>query len=450
MAYRRSEQRKAARERNAGSAPRSRPSSKPAPEGGRRQAWTRVARSRADAVAGRLSASVAGSLAAAWGAVLTLLVVGAVVVTSWVLGAGSGSISDAIHASGIFWLASHQIPITMSDAQISVIPMGLVIVPAWMLWRAGRWATRRSGACEWSEVRISIAMAAGVYGTVGLLVSSVVSDATSSVSSIWALLGTAIFAAIVYGAASVEEAKLWPTLLDRFSAEFRLRFRSAAVGVCTIAGGAALLFAFSMAWHFATGLTILDALAPGLIGNVLLFLLGVAYLPNLIIWASAFTLGTGFAVGVDSGVSPFGVTAGQVPSLPALAAVPDAVPSWMPIVLIIPLIAGALMMRRYSREEPLIIRDRYNAIVRAVIAGLAAAMVFVACWFASGSLGNGAMSQLGPSAYKTALAAFVLLFIGGYLGDIIRLAVSNIQARRSVKQIDVRDKARDFIDINQL
>lgn len=449
MAYRRSEQRKAARERSAGSAPRGRGASKPTPEGGRRQAWTRVARSRADAVAGRLSASVAGSLAAAWGAILTLLVVGAIVITAWVLGAGSGSITDAIHASGIFWLASHQIPITMGEATISVIPFGLVVVPGWMLWRAGRWATRRSAACEWSEVRVSIAMAAGVYGTLGLLVSSVVSDETSSVSSIWALIGTGIFAALVYGAAAVHEAKLWPTLIDRFPAEFRLRFRSALVAVCTVACAATALFAFSLAWHFADGLTIFDILAPGFIGNILLFVLGVAYLPNLIVWASSFTFGTGFALGVDTGISPFGADPASVPALPALAAAPESVPAWMPVVLLIPLFAGALAIRRYS-PEPLYLRSRQNLIIRCSIAGLGAAVVLVACWFASGSLGVNAMSQLGPSPFKTALAAFGLFLIGGYAGDIYRMIRNWWKARRADREIDVRDKADQILDIHHL
>ena len=127
MAYRRAEQRTSARRSRSG----------PAPEGGSRQAWTRVARSRADAVADRLSGPVAGAFAAGWSAILTLLMVGALIVVAWVLGAGTGSITDAMHISGISWLATHLIPISVPDGSISALPMGFVIIPGWLLWRAG-------------------------------------------------------------------------------------------------------------------------------------------------------------------------------------------------------------------------------------------------------------------------------------------------------------------------
>ena len=92
-----------------------------------------MARSRADTDADRLSAPIAGAFAAGWSAILTLLMVGSVVAVAWVLGAGSGSITDAMNVSGISWLATHLISISVPDGSISALPIGFVLIPGWLL-----------------------------------------------------------------------------------------------------------------------------------------------------------------------------------------------------------------------------------------------------------------------------------------------------------------------------
>ena len=288
MAYRRAEQRKAARrDSGSGSRPPTRSRSGPAPEGGTRQAWTRVARSRADAVADRLSAPIAGAFAAGWSAILTLLMVGSVVAVAWVLGAGSGSITDAMNVSGISWFATHLISISVPDGSISALPMGFVLIPGWLLWRAGSWAARRSGACLWQDIRPLVGIGAGVYATIALLVATATANEAASVSPAAAIIGAGLFAVVVFGGGATREAGLWPSIVDRFSPHVRLRLRAGLVSFGVIVAGAGVTLAVSLALHFSTGLTILETLSPGLIGNILLFLLGIAYLPNALIWASS-------------------------------------------------------------------------------------------------------------------------------------------------------------------
>ncbi len=449
MAYRRLEQRKAARrQQSAGSRPPTRTSSTSAPEGGRRQAWTRVVRSRTDAVAARLSSPVAGSLAAGWSAILTLLAVGAVVVMAWVLGAGSGSITDAMHVSGISWLAAHQIPISIPQGSLSELPFGFVLIPGWLLWRAGQWATRRSGACLWRDVRSTVAMAAGVYATIGLLVATATASDEVSVSPFFALMGTGVFALLVFGGGASREAGLWPSIADRLTVAMRRRIRGALVAVVAVAFCAALLLAVSLALHFSDSLTVLDALSPGLVGNVLLLVLVVAYLPNAIVWASSYLFGTGFAVGQGTEVSPFAVDVGAVPAFPLLTAIPESAQPWMPVVLLVPLIAGALGTR-VGRAVPLKLLDTRDLVERVWVAGIGAVVVAVATFIASGSLGSGSLTDLGPNAALTALAAFLLFFVGGVLGDALRHASRWIRQRRGIDSIDVRDESKDFLGVSK-
>lgn len=439
MAYRRAEDRKRARRSRSG----------PAPEGGSRQAWTRVALSRADAVAQRLSGPVAGAFAAGWSAILTLLAVGAVIAVAWILGAGSGSITDAMHVSGISWLATHLIPVSVPEGSISALPMGFVLIPGWLLWRAGEWAARRSGACLWQDVRPMVGIGAGVYATIALFVATSTANDAASVGPLSAAIGAGVFALVVFGAGATKEAGLWSSIVDRFTPKSRIRMRAGLIAFGTILAGSAVVLAVSLAIHFSTGLTILDALAPGLIGNLLLFILGLAYLPNAVIWTSSFVLGPGFAVGQGTTVSPFGVEIGAVPAFPLLGAVPEQSSSWMPIVLFIPLFAGGIAMSMMSGKRPLATFDRESMIERAWVAGFAAALMLIASWFAGGGLGSGRLVEVGPNAFYVAGATFVLVLLGGILCDQLRRLRNWRADRKASRPVDLRDKAGDILDVGR-
>lgn len=450
MAYRRAEQRKAARrDAGSGSRPPTRSRSGPAPEGGTRQAWTRVARSRADAVADRLSGPIAGAFAAGWSAVLTLLMVGSLIAVAWVLGAGSGSITDAMNVAGISWLATHLITISVPDGSISALPMGFVLIPGWLLWRAGSWAARRSGACVWQDVRPMIGIGAGVYATVALLVATATANEAASVSPVAAIIGAGAFALLVFGGGATREAGLWPSIVDRFSPHTRLRLRAGLVSFGVILTGAAVALAVSLALHFSTGLTILETLSPGLVGNVLLFILGLAYLPNALIWSSSFVVGPGFAAGQDTIVSPFAVNAGAVPAFPLLGGIPEAASSWMPVLLLVPLIAGGLGMALISGKRPVPVLTKQGQLERLWVSGIAALVMFGGCWLAGGGLGSGRMAYLGPNALYSALATFALTYVGGILCDQSRRVRNWWSSRRALRSVDLREQSNDILDVGR-
>lgn len=377
-------------------------------------------------------------MTAAWSAVLSFLTVGAILVFAWVLGAGSGTVTDIIGVSGTMWLACHLIPVTIPDGTISALPLGLVVIPGWHLWRAGRWATRRSGACHWSEIGQMVFVGVSVYATIALLVSSITASDEASVSALWAVLGTATIALLFFGAGTVKEAGLFPSLTARVSPTFRRRLRGAIAGIATVACAAALLVATSLAIHFSTSLTLLGVLSPGLIGNILLFILGLAYLPNVLIWAMAFVLGSGFAVGESTVVSPFGFEVAGVPSFPLFAAIPDGYSSYYLAVLVVPLVAGAVVNRVASPRTALRIRSAAALRERVWLAGLPAVAMFGLAWLAMGSLGINLMAVVGSNPLYVAFNTFVLFFVGGVLGDCIRRCG---EYRRDRSTVDVTDRS---------
>lgn len=425
-----------------------RPHSGPAPQGGRRTAWTRVARSRADAVAARLSTSTAGAFAAGWSAILTLLAVGAAICTAWIFGAGSGSITDAMHVSGISWLATHLIPVSVPEGSISALPMGFVVVPGWLLWRAGQWAARRSGACIWQDVRPMVATGAGVYATIALLVATATANEAAWVTPLAAVIGAGLFAVLVFGAGATREAGLWPSLVDRFSIKMRLRIRAGLIGFGSIIAASAVVLAFALIMHFSAGLTILDALSPGLIGNLLLFILGVAYVPNALVWAAGFCLGTGFSVGEGTVVAPYAVDAAAIPAFPLLAGVPEQANPWMFAAFLIPVLAGGLSTARLSGRRPLPVLDRAAAIERVWVAGITAGLMGVFAWLAGGSFGSGRMTDIGPHVLLLVIATFCWMFVGGLIGDQVRRLRNWWQVRRSAGDVDLRSSTSDFLDIS--
>jgi uncharacterized membrane protein len=86
---------------------------------------------------------------------------------------------------------------------------------------------------------------------------------------------------------------------------------------------------------------------------------------------------------------------------------------------------------------------------RVWVAGIGAVVVAVATFIASGSLGSGSLTDLGPNAALTALAAFLLFFVGGVLGDALRHASRWIRQRRGTDSIDVRDESKDFLGVSK-
>jgi hypothetical protein len=179
----------------------------------------------------------------------------------------------------------------------------------------------------------------------------------------------------------------------------------ASLAILVAAG--AVLAGGSLAVHLAEVKAATVALSPGPMGAALLLLAQLAYVPNAIVWAVAFSLGPGFAFGTGTFVAPTGSALGAVPLFPMLAGLPSGGrpggPAWI-LVLAVPYLAGALGGIVTARITPTPVLEA--APLWGFIAGAAAgALVGLTAAFSGGPLGDGRLAVVGPSGWQVTLVA---------------------------------------------
>ena len=354
-------------------------------------------------VAGALAA---GAVTASGVAVLALLAL-----IGWIAAPHEGvGLPAVLRISAALWLVGQHVGFTFRGAgRIGLLPLGLVLLPGALLWRAGRWVVRAAQVQRLRHVGYAAVALAVPYALLtGLLAvaSRSALEASSLLQSVaWGLL-LALAAGGLGGARALAP---WPQLVRLLPA----RSRSVVVGVAgalaTLAAAGALIAGVCLAVHIHEAATLERDLAPGVIGTVLLCLLELAYLPNAVIWAIAFALGPGFAFGSGTVVAPTGSALAQLPAFPMLAALPPglhgAMPGWIePTVLAVPYLAGLLGGVLLVRAAPALGLDTAPllglacGVASGVLLGLLAAV-------SGGPLGDGRLAAVGPSAWQVGLVS---------------------------------------------
>ena len=64
-------------------------------------------------------------------------------------------------------------------------------------------------------------------------------------------------------------------------------------------------------------------------------------------------------------------------------------------------------------------------------------------------LGSGRMAYLGPNALFTALATFVLTYVGGLACDQLRRLRNWWSSRRALRSVDLREQSNDILDVGR-
>jgi hypothetical protein len=357
-----------------------------------------------------LMAGGGAALAAAGGG---LAVLATLALIGWItaphVGLGGGLVG-VLRSAGLLWLVAHHVEVTVHGVgRIGLLPLGLVLLPAALIERAGRWMTREGHVTRLLQVApasVSIALPYALFtGAVA------VGSSTSAASpSLWqAVMMGFLVALLAGGFGAARGLAPWRTLAGRVPP----RPRSVALGVvaalAVLAACGAVLGAVSLMVHLSTYKTAVSELTPGVGGSVLLLLASICYLPNSVIWAVAYLLGPGFTFGIGTAVSPAGSALGKVPAFPMLAALPvdarAAFPAWLGFfVLVVPYLAGALAGLMTVRIAPT--PSLEAAPLWGLLTGtLAAAVVGFAAKFSGGPLGAGRLSSVGPSAGEVALVA---------------------------------------------
>ncbi|MGZ4470152.1 MAG: cell division protein PerM, partial [Nocardioidaceae bacterium] len=136
------------------------------------------------------------------------------------------------------------------------------------------------------------------------------------------------------------------------------------------------------------------------------------YAPTALVWAAAFAVGPGFAVGAGTQVTFAGVDLGAVPAVPLLAALPgDGAPGPTALMaLLVPVVAGVVAGRLVDRRDAALPESelgtwRRLAGLAAAAGGLAGLAVAALCALTSGPGGPGRLAEVGPSPWWVGLAA---------------------------------------------
>jgi Family of unknown function (DUF6350) len=353
------------------------------------------------ALVGGLGAALAG-----------LAVVSALVLIGW---AAPGSASDdaslgaALRIAGLGWLAAHHVPLLMPSGLVTWLPLGLLVVPAAATFSAGRWIVRQSAVGR-GHVGHLVAMS-GTYAAVAAAVATASSTEAVHAEPLWAAAIALVVAGGVGGwgmwRAGGWDASPW----RRVPVVVRTSVAAGVAGASALVGGGALLAIVALAVQREAVDSLVTALDAGLVGSALLLVLSAAYVPNIVVWAVAYAIGPGFAVGAGTSVSPLGVEVGPLPALPLLGALPPpGQPSSVTLLaLLVPLAAGVvvglvLARRLQGRSWKLLLQA-------AAAAGVAGMLLGVLAVLSGGPLGGGRLAVLGPSPWQVALAAALELAI---------------------------------------
>jgi hypothetical protein len=388
-------------------------------------------------LAGRAAAHAALAAVASWLAAV------AVCLTVWLVSAPDTSgVLGPLRVAGQLWLVAHHVSLALPAGRIALAPLGFTALLVVALLHAAVGPITRAAQLPYAALGSATGYsAAAALIAMGAATGDVRPDA-----------GQAVLAAACFGAL-VPTATHWRRVLGLgFPAWTVDAARAAACSLAVLLGGGAALLACSLVAHdfFGVGGVI------GGIGNgsanpvsdgwpnrfadaVGIFLLALALFPNAIAWATAYLSGPGFAVGTATGVGPFGVRVGPVPSFPLLTAVPTT--STYPyalVLLAVPVAAGIClgMMIRSARRT---LRDSLRATGAATTA--AALAVGLLATLSGGPLAGGRMATLGPSGWRAAAATLVLL--GVTAGVVVVLPDLALAVRRlSVRGLLVSVRSR--------
>lgn len=191
--------------------------------------------------------------------------------------------------------------------------------------------------------------------------------------------------------------------------------RAGAAATALVVLVSALAVSLLLAINYAQIIRLYEALHTQLVGGIALTAGELAFLPNLVIWAAAWFVGPGFAIGAGSHVSPLGTALGPLPTIPVLAALPTGDLAFGFAGLLVPVVAGFLAgaavrpivvraLDRAAEQEgvshalPLFVTAIGGGIFGGLLLGLLAAA-------SGGAAGPGRFQQVGPDALAVGLVA---------------------------------------------
>lgn len=352
-----------------------------------------------------LTMTAAGSVVVGYAAVAALLAL-----VSSTAAHASFSTTGVLTAAAPGWLVAHHVPLRFDGGQLGMLPLLPTALVMLLVYRAAASAADRLGLFEPLQARSVVFAISGAHAVVGSVIAFLMGDdgpvrATPAV----AFFGCAAVSALAAVAGVAQRCGLVEVVFERIDPVARRGLRAGALALAALTATGAFLLVLGLVSSWSTTASLFRP-AGGTIGTGLgIWLMCLAYLPNAVVGALSYVVGSGFSIG-SVVVGPLEFTGGPVPAMPLLAALPEEQAAYLPLVLIVPGAVGVLagFSMRNAAEAP---RSRVRAVLVAAVAAGVGTLVLAAV--SGGALGGGVFNPVTIPAGLLAVLTFGWVTVPG-------------------------------------
>ena len=357
-------------------------------------------------------------------------------------GFGDMEFSSVAAMSAHLWLLIHGVPLDLAAAfgasagTMTLVPLGLSILPLLLCYRSGR---RLARASYEGEFLIPVLSGSVTYALISSAMYGWASPHPQPLQALNAALVPLgiVVAGLMWG--GYREARSLSRMVGVDTAEQISQMsqysrwagsyawavvRAAVVAFVALVGLGAVLLGIGILAGWSQIVATYQELHAGAVGDTAVTLLQLGFLPNLVIYAIAWSTGAGFSFGAGTSVGLTSSDAGTLPMLPILGAVPESMGTFGLVGLLVPLAAGAIAGWWFLREgedhldEWVALKVPFrplSALISAVALGVVTGILtsFGALWLgwiSYGSLGIGRFTEVG--AEPLTFAAHTALTVG--------------------------------------
>ena len=357
-------------------------------------------------------------------------------------GFGDMEFSSVAAMSAHLWLLIHGVPLDLAAAfgasagTMTLVPLGLSILPLLLCYRSGR---RLARASYEGEFLIPVLSGSVTYALISSAMYGWASPHPQPLQALNAALVPLgiVVAGLMWGGyresrslsrmVGVDTAEQISQMsqYSRWAGSYAWAVvRAAVVAFVALIGLGAVLLGIGILAGWSQIVATYQELHAGAVGDTAVTLLQLGFLPNLVIYAIAWSTGAGFSFGAGTSVGLTSSDAGTLPMLPILGAVPESMGTFGLVGLLVPLGAGAIAGWWFLREgedhldEWVALKVPFrplSALISAVVLGVMTGIMtsFGALWLgwiSYGSLGIGRFTEVG--AEPLTFAAHTALTVG--------------------------------------
>ena len=391
---------------------------------------------------------------------LTALMSGVLVVAAmaavWATnGFGSTEFSSVAAMSAHLWLLIHGVPLDLSAVfgasagTMTLVPLGLSILPLLFCYRSGRRLARASYEGEFLIPVLSgsvtyALICSAVYGWASpspkplqVLNAALVPLGIVVVGLMWGGYREARSLSRMVGVDTAEQISQM-SQYSRWAGSYAWAVvRAAVVAAVAFVGLGALLLALGILGGWSQVVATYQELHAGPVGDTAVTLLQLGFLPNLVIYAMAWSTGAGFAFGAGTSIGLTSSNAGSLPMLPILGGVPESLGSAGLLGLLVPVAAGAIAGWWFLREgedhldEWVALKVPFrplsallSSLALGVLTGLLTSLAALWLgWISYGSLGVGRFTEVGAEPLSFAGHTALWVGLGVALGNLLSRAL---------------------------